>query len=73
MTTIYIVSDNGDLDTGFSAFLAEEASDTLGEVEVQVVSHASSYTAEYRELVNAAWDRWCALSSSERAEYGCPV
>lgn len=70
MTTIHIVSDNGsDLDNGFAAFLAADVRDILGEVEVEVVSHASYLTAEHRDLVNAAWDRWCALSQAERNEW----
>jgi hypothetical protein len=69
MTTIHIVSDNGDLDNGFAAFLAMQVSDTLGEVEVKVVSHATGASAEHRDLVNDLWDRWCALSQAERNEW----
>lgn len=70
MTTIHIVSDNGaDLDNGFAAFLASDVRDTLGEVEIKVVAHTTAATSEHRDLVNAAWDRWCAMSQAERADW----
>jgi hypothetical protein len=72
MTTIYIVSDNGDLDQGFVKFLAAHASDAIGagaEVEVKIVPHRTWASAEHQEFVNETWDLWCSLPKADRAEW----
>lgn len=65
MTTIQIEPCETPADTtAFAAYLASEAEEELGEVEVKVVPVATG--SEHRDLVNRCWDAFLAMPKAAR-------